>query len=155
MPSFKDGLNRCWNLEITVIELKRVKDRLGVDLGECAHGKNEVINRLAEDEVFLIDVLSLVLEDQYQKAGLTVEQFVTGFFGQGAHDATEALVEAIANFIRPQRGRVLRAIWRKMTATKELATERVLGEMEDLDIDQMVTARIHGLLSNLPKKSGG
>jgi len=155
MPTFKDSLNRSWNLEISILELKKVKERLKVDLAECAHGNNEIITRLSEDAVFLIDILAVVLEDQYQKAGLTVEQFITGFYGSGVDSATHALVEAIANFIRPQRGRILRAMWKKMTAGQEYAAQEMLGKVEELDVEQMVNAKIRGILDSLPSKSGG
>jgi hypothetical protein len=154
MPTFKDSVNRSWTIEITVIELKKVKERLGVDLAECGHGNNAIIDRLSMDDVFLVDILAVVLEEQYQKAGLTPEQFVTGLFGQGADDAVNCLVEAIANFLRPQRGRVLRAMWKKLTAGTDYAAEEMLGRVEDLDIEQMVKTKIAGILESLPTKSG-
>jgi hypothetical protein len=155
MATFQDNLSRTWHIDITVIELKKLKDEFQLDLGECASRENKILAQLSTNTVLLVDVLSCLLEEQVKQLGLNERQFALGIVGAGITKALDALVEAIINFSQPREGQVLRAMWNKLEATKELATERVLGQMEDLDVDKLVTQQIEEALKTLPKKSGG
>jgi hypothetical protein len=155
MATFQDNLSRTWHIDITVIELKKLKDEFQLDLGECASRENKILAQLSTNTVLLVDVLSCLLEEQIKHLGLNERQFAQGIVGAGITKALDALVEAIINFSQPREGQVLRAMWNKLEATKELATERVLGRMEELDVDQLVTQQIDEALKTLPRKSGG
>jgi hypothetical protein len=155
MASFQDRLSRTWNIEITVFELKKVKDEFQLDLAECASADNRLFARLSTDTVLLVDVLSCLLEDQIKQLGLNDRQFAQGIVGVGITHAIEALVEAIVNFSQPREGQLMRAMWNKLESTKELATVRVLGQMDEIDVNKLVTEHIDEALKSLPRKSGG
>jgi hypothetical protein len=155
MATFKDRLDRTWTIDLTVLEVKKVKNEFKLDLCEWSSRENKVFERLANDPVLLVDVLSCLLEDQIKHLGLTEKQFAQGMAGIGIVNATNALVEAIVNFSPPQEGQVMQAMWKKVQATKELAAVQVLERVENLDLDSLVKRKIDEALSPLPMKSGG
>jgi hypothetical protein len=155
MANFKDRLDRGWTLELTVLELKKLKSEFQLDLAEFASRENTVFERLASDPVLLVDVLSCLLEEQIRQVGLSEKQFAQGIAGVGIVNATNALIEAVVNFSRPQEGQIIQAMWAKFQATRELATERVLDRMETLDLERLVGQKLDPILASLPQKSGG
>jgi hypothetical protein len=154
MATFKDRLDRSWNIDITVFEMRKVKNEFNIDFGECASSENKVFGRLAKDPILLVDVLSCLLEDQIKQTGLNERQFAQGIVGIGIKNAADALVEAIVNFSKPLDGAVMKATWEKMTATEEIAAEEVLGVMQELDVKPLIRERINEALKPLLKKSG-
>jgi hypothetical protein len=155
MATFRDQLDRSWTLNITVIEVKKIKKEFELDFNEFASGDGRVIQRLATDTVLLVDVLSTLLEDQIKQRGLDERQFAQGMVGVGIEAATDALVEAVVNFSKPQAGRVIRAVYAKMQATTSLASARVMTRLEDLNVEELVNSQIDKALTLLPKKFGG
>lgn len=154
MATFNDRLDRQWTIEFTVLDLKKLKREFQIDLAEFVSRDNSLFERLATDPVLLLDVLSCLLEEQIAKRGLDERQFAQGFAGIGLVNATEAFIEAIANFSRPQEGQIIRAVWAKVQATRELATVRVLDRMQTLDLSKLVTEKIDMALAQLPQTSG-
>lgn len=155
MASFKDRLDRSWMISLTTIELKKVKDEFKLNLAEWACEDSKLLSRLSSDPILLVDVLSCLLEDQIKQYGFNEKQFAEGIVGVGIENATQALVEALVNFSKPQQGRVIQAVWNKMTATEDLATERVLSRIGELDVQSLVDSQMEGALKKLPMKSGG
>ena len=154
MATFTDELSREWKLALTVIELKKLKTEFQIDLAEFAGSGSTVFVRLASDPILLVDVLSCLLEEQIKKLGLDEKQFAAGIFGEGIERATSALVEAVINFSKPQEGRIIRAMWNKVQATRELATERVMDRMDALDLSKLVEDKLGEVLPTLPVMSG-
>jgi hypothetical protein len=154
LATFTDQLGREWKLSLTVLDLKKLKTEFALDLAEFAAAQSPAFARLSSDPVLLVDVLSCLLQEQLTKLGLDERQFVAGFVGEGIERATEALIEAIANFSKPQEGRVIRAIWNKVQATRDLATQRVLDRMDSIDLPRLVETKLGGALEQLPLKSG-
>ncbi len=154
MATFTDELGREWKLALTVIELKKLKTEFQIDLAEFTGSGSTVFVRLSSDPILLVDVLSCLLEERIKKLGLDEKQFAAGIFGEGIERATSALVEAVINFSKPQEGRIIRAMWNKVQATRELATERVMDRMDALDLSKLVENKLGEVLPTLPVMSG-
>jgi hypothetical protein len=154
MASFKDRLDRTWLIRLTAVELKKVKDEFKLNLAEWACKDNTLLERISNDPILLVDLLSCLLEDQIKQYGFNEHQFAEGIVGVGIENAANALVEALVNFSPPQRGRVIRAVWNKMTATEDWVTEKSLGNLEALDVQALLEAEMAEARKKLPMKSG-
>lgn len=131
MPQFIDFLERKWILNVNYETVKRVRDELQINLLEVVDKidpkdktSETLLQRLASDEVLLVDVVSVILTPQINERGLTASQFAEGMMGQGLENATDALIEGIANFSRPQKGRMIRETWSKSKFYESSMTER-------------------------------
>ena len=59
MPSFKDTHGREWLVTLNVAHVKRVRERLGINLADLQEGN--LLSRLA-DPVTLVDVLFVLVQ---------------------------------------------------------------------------------------------
>jgi hypothetical protein len=106
MARFKDNAGREWTLAVTVGAIRRVRDRLKVDLLEAA--ETDLLSRLARDAVLLVDALWCLVEPEARQRGVTDEEFGRAMTGGALDGATDALVEALLDFFpRPQRAKAL------------------------------------------------
>jgi hypothetical protein len=103
MPSFKDTSGREWLVTLNVAQVKRVRERLGVNLADLQEGN--LLTRLA-DPVLLVDVLFVLVQPQAEEKNITDEQFAAGLGGDTLADAATALLEALCDFF-PQPTRLM------------------------------------------------
>ena len=105
MQSFTDTTGRAWCVSVTVATVRRVKQLLNIDLLQVALDEGKLLTRLADDPVFLVDVLYAVCKDQADAAAITDEDFGRAMAGDVIGAATQALLESLADFFpRPQFG---------------------------------------------------
>ena len=103
MSSFKDALGREWSFSITVIEVKRLRELIQVDLLDFASEKaDQMFNRLATDPVLLVDLMSILLTDQIQDRGLDERLSVAGGAVQDSIAAITSLTQVRARLERPR-----------------------------------------------------
>ena len=68
MRTFKDGKGRTWEVALNVWQMKRLRDTLGIDLvnvigtGPDGSVKVDLIDRIANDPVLLVDILWVLCE---------------------------------------------------------------------------------------------
>ena len=75
-----DTAGREWQVVINVGTLRRIRERLDVDLMSLVEKHNNLIERLASDVVLVCDLIYVIVMDQATNLGVNDEQF-----GQ-AHD---------------------------------------------------------------------
>ena len=115
VAKFYDSHERHWDLSITSIEVKRIRDSLGIDLLEIATTDQkcfDFIFRLGSDAELLIDLISVILTDQILERKMTGEDFASCLGEQGIIAAVDALVHSLAGFMPRERGDLLTANWR-------------------------------------------
>ena len=104
MRTFKDGKGRTWEVALNVWQMKRLRDTLGIDLvnviGTSPDGsvKVDLIDRIANDPVLLVDILWVLCEGGAKSAGVTDEDFGSSLAGDSIEDATRAFLDELVDF---------------------------------------------------------
>jgi hypothetical protein len=135
---FADNQGDLWSLELDYQTITRVRQELGLNLLNAIDSDKPFLSELANDEILLVDVISVCLTPQIESKGMDAEGFAKRLNGKVLEDAIGALVEGIANFSRPQKGEIIRKTWAKMKATEELGTEKVNRYLETQDFGGMI-----------------
>lgn len=135
MKSFKDTAGRNWQVAINVGSIKRVRDQAEIDLTTVLDPKANLLERLSNDPVLLVDVLWILVAPQAEKLGVSDEQFGEGLGGDALEAATTAFLEALADFFPSGRRRVLRDLIAKMGDLQQkasaAASQRLTGDLGD------------------------
>lgn len=108
MPVFKDAGGREWVVSIDVNALRRVRDRLGLNLTDLVGG--ETLDRVTKDPVLLVDILYVLCESAAKAADVDAEAFASELRGDALDAAVTAMLESLADFFPSRRGRLLRQI---------------------------------------------
>lgn len=122
MPAFTDTTGRTWAVDIHVQSLKRVRSLLGVDLLTVLDDGCQLLARLHDDPILLVDVLYAVCQPQAQAAGVCDEEFGRSMSGDALLQGTTALLESLSDFFPNARQRaVLKELLQK--------TQRVVDQL--------------------------
>jgi hypothetical protein len=122
MTPFTDKDGREWPVVVNVGALRRVRDTLGVDLMDVAGG--DLLERLADDPVILVNVLYVLCRAEADARGVTDEDFGRAMVGGVLDDAASALFkELLAFFPSGPRARALARLATLLKARQQAATE--------------------------------
>lgn len=133
MATFIDSNKNSWNVAINVRKLKgvreNVKDKSGkpVDLMETV--TDRLVFTLLSDPCLVGDVLWYLCNQQAQTLKVSKESFLDSLWGEYLESATEALIEALADFFPKSEKLILQKI---VSATKQIleaAKNRGISEM--------------------------
>lgn len=134
--TWTDSGGRKWVVSITVGTIKRVKDLIGVDLLGVLDG--ELLARLADDPVLLVDTLYAVCKPQADQQGVSDESFGELLVGDTIEQAASALVEGLTNFF-PQRKRgVLAKLWAATTKAQQEASRMMESKLNAGTVDPLI-----------------
>jgi hypothetical protein len=115
MKAFTDAQGRAWTVVVNVSAVKRVRDLLDVDLMGVAGG--DLLSRLADDPVLLVDVLYVLCKVEADAKGMSDEDFGKGMVGGVLDEAASALMKELLDFFpSAQRARALGKLLKVMEA---------------------------------------
>jgi len=160
MREFTDAKGDHWTVDVTAGTLRRVqqllKDQYGnVDLGEPLEGKPPLLTRFDVEIAFKVDLLYAVLKPQLDERGVSDLEFAERLSGDALFHASEAFMEAWADFFRSLRRPYLTAaiekerqqaakIWAK---GKELVRSEALQRKLDGDLEELGSSVLSSLRS--------
>lgn len=122
MANFTDAKGRNWFLSLTVGDQLHIQRETGVDVGKAFKSVDALSDMIFADPATLVKTLWVLCESQAEKANITPEQFGYGFDGATLEGATEALLEAIADFTpRSAIGQAIRRNLKKVLAQADKA----------------------------------
>ena len=104
MRTFKDNAGRTWSVTLNVLQMKRIRAHLGIDLVNVitldAGGKVKVdlVDRIANDPCLLVDILWVCVGDEAKAAGVTDEEFGRSLAGESIEEATRAFLDELVDF---------------------------------------------------------
>ena len=104
MRTFKDNAGRTWSVTLNVLQMKRIRAHLGIDLVNVitldAGGKVKVdlVDRIANDPCLLVDILWVLVEDEAKAAGVTDEECGRSLAGESIEEATRAFLDELVDF---------------------------------------------------------
>lgn len=130
MASFKDTEGREWLVTLNTAQVKRVKQRLGINLADPQ--ESDVLHKLA-DAITLVDVLYVLVEKQAKERSVSDESFGEALGGDTLESASTAILEALCDFFPRAR----RMMMRKVLA--EVESQRVKAiELLERDGDELI-----------------
>lgn len=121
MPAFTDNLSRTWDVDVHVASIKRVRSLLDVDLLQIVEDRCELLARLADDPVLLVDVLYVVCKPAADTQNISDEDFGRAMSGDALLSGFEALLKGLEDFFQDAR--------RRQAVTHVIAKTRRLAEM--------------------------
>jgi len=139
MRTFKDNAGRMWSVTLNVLQMKRIRAHLGIDLVNVitldAGGKVKVdlVDRIANDPCLLVDILWVCVEDEAKAAGVTDEEFGRALAGDAIDEATKALLDELVDFFPGAKRLFLKKaveLARKYTGDMTAALEKALSDPE-------------------------
>ena len=143
MKTFTDNANRTWTVAVNVGAVKRMRDLLKLDLA----GDNlaDVIGKLANDPVALVDTLWVILQN------VSAEAFADAIAGDVITRATEALLEEIVDFFPEPKRRMMRRILELMRSAERQALERLEAMAGSPEMEARLQKEIDSVLTSAMK----
>jgi len=135
-----DAENRSWSTAISVNAIRRVKELVGVNLLEVFDG--EMLARLADDPVLLVNTLYAVCKPQADERNVSDEQFGELLVGDTIELAAAALVRGIADFFPKDRRAVLDRLWAATKRTRNEAIQMATDKLDSPLVEQAITGAI-------------
>ncbi len=136
MRCFRDTQNNTWEIAITLGAAMEVRDKLGIDILQPELGSPSLIDRIANDEISLGEILLVLLQSQFDKKKLPANEVPKLFDGVTLKRALDAFYEELADFFQ-SRGRPDRAAAiTKQQALVNAAIEVIRARAEAVDLDK-------------------
>lgn len=154
MPSFTDSTGKPWPIQITVGAIRRVKERLAVDMLDPTSGNPPLLTRLSLDLVLLCDVLFVILQPLAKTADVTDEAFGEALGGEAITAAHEALMESWADFFHQRRQPAFAAMIEKHIKLVAMTMAAALTRVEAIDMERAqsrIDETLGRLSGNLPE----
>ena len=140
MKTFKDNAGHDWNISLNIGTAMQVKDRLGIDLLQPESGDPPLLTRLGTDEILLAQVISTLLESQFETQKVDREQIYQFFDGPTFARAHEAFYEELIDFFqnrgRQDRAKAVQKQKKMILAGVQAAATRVDGIDVEAEIDK-------------------
>ena len=150
MRTFTDTTGHVWNLSVSVLTVKRVKESTDVLLTELFDNDCALLGRLSKDVCQLVSIIWVICQSQAEQAGVSEDDFAERLGGDALGDASEAFARAIADFFTsPEQRRGLHAILNTLQATGREAAGMAADRIEELDPHQMAAGYINFASSTL------
>jgi hypothetical protein len=150
MRIFKDNAGREWTIALSIGDIKRVKDLLGVNLFEPESGEPPLLTRIGTDIILLCDIVYCLIKVQADKLGITDEEFGRALGGEAILAAQKAFYEELIDFFR-QSGRTDRS---KITQIQQKLIEQVMTrinlELDKFDLEKQTDQMFGNLSINSP-----
>lgn len=158
MSRFTDGAGREWTFQVTVLTVKRVRDQAGIDLLELMEPGSAAFEKLADDVVGLCEVMLAFLDDQFEEAGLTHEDFLRSLDSEDVvREATRACLEAILSFSRKPKAKLMKTafgkVWEATEKRERVQLKQARELIESPQFDQMVQSVAESVLPGRPSSA--
>ena len=139
MHCFNDNKGRRWEVTLNVRQVKRIRAVLGIDIANVialdkgGAVKVDLIDRIANDPVLLVDVLWVLCEGEAKSAGVTDDDFGSSLAGDSIEHATTAFLDELVDFFPGARRLFLKkavGLARKYSGELTAVLEKTLDDPE-------------------------
>ncbi len=128
-----------WFLPIDGPTLKEIRDTLQVNLTTLDGSGYE---QLANDPITLVDVLYIICREQCERLQISDRDFGRRMAGETIDRATNALIEAIANFFPQSRRALIKAFAAKNRKVIDLAVKKLDDPQVEDALEKSLTAQM-------------
>lgn len=126
MSKFKDTEGREWSIALDAPTIREVREACDFDL---VSDDGKLYERLSEDPVKLIEVLWTLCKGQH--ASVEYIPFAKSMVGDAIEHATDALLEAVANFFPARKRSLLLSLAKKQRAAETAGMELAAKRLDD------------------------
>jgi len=152
MKTFTDAAGWTWSISLTLGSAMAVRDRLDVDLLQPEVGNPPLLTRLGTDELFLGEVLCVLLEDQFEANKVDAAGVRKAFDGRTLLAAQDAFYAELIDFFQ-SRGRTDRSTAAaKQHITIQKATVAATKRIDEIDLDELIDKTLDEAMTQM--KSG-
>jgi hypothetical protein len=142
MHSFTDSAGRSWDISLNVSVVKRIRDRLSVDILQLDGGDPPLLTRLALDIILLCDVVFVCVEPEAKIRSVTDEQFGESLGGEVVNNARDAFFAELVDFFRQTGRRELVKAIQTQEAVIGMAVARIEDRVSNLDLAKFLNEAI-------------
>ena len=142
---FTDSEGREWEVAITVGIIKKVRQKYSLDLADAfdfdlkGQAKNDVLQKISDDPVLMIDVLYCICEEQAKARNITEIAFGELFStGEMMENAVNALLQGLLRFLPPQRRLVMEKILQIANRNMEKMQEESRKALENQQVQEEI-----------------
>lgn len=150
---FRDGKGRSWTFQLTINDVKRVKQKLDIDLMTLPDFKSGLLEKITSDVVLMVDLAYVLLMPQAEQQQVSDEDFGTSITSADIlADLRDAMLEGIVDFFPMAAKAALKKVITTAQQAESRLTKKVL-EMVDqttIDVDQILSGMLSG---NSPESS--
>ena len=121
MQEFRDSEGRRWTLRLTLGDVKRVMEELGVNLLNLSQfadsSEGSVTMRLINDDLFVAEIVAIILKEQAD--GYAVKDVLNQFDGATMKRAQDAFLAEFAFFFKERQNASAEAFVEEVRKAKE------------------------------------
>jgi len=151
MKTFKDNAGHHWHISLNIGTAMLVKERLGMDLLQPEKGDPPLLTQLGTDEYLLAQVISVLLESQFEAQKVDESQIYQCFDGPTFARAHEAFYEELIDFFQ-SRGRTDRATTVQKQMKMILASVKAMEtKVDGINVDMVVEKTLKKVDTDLKK----
>lgn len=150
MHAFTDAAGEQWRISLVTEDIKRVRRELDVDLLNC--GDPQLLSRLANDPILIVDVLHVLLGAEAEKRQLDAYGFAARLAGDVLDSAAQALLGALCDFFPSRRRAVLQAAIEKTGALMDRQLQHAATLLADPRIEQLAELELQAATRSLDEK---
>lgn len=126
MSKFKDAAGRDWSIALDAPTIRAVREECEFNL---VADDGKLYERLSEDPVKLIEILWTLCKGQH--ASVEYIPFAKSLVGDAIEHATDALLEAVANFFPARKRSLLLSLAKKQRAAETAGLEMAAKRLDD------------------------
>lgn len=135
-----DEAGNTWSTRITINTIRRVRERLGVDLLGVFESK--LLSQLGSDPELLVNLIYVVCQPAAEERGISDEAFGELLVGDTIEQAASAFVEGLCDFFPRGRRAVLDKMWRKTQQTEDRAIQMVDRKIDSPQMEETISRLI-------------
>ena len=156
MKVFKDSNGQDWQIILNVLQMKRVRAALGIDLvnvitlDKDGAVKVDLIDRIANDPCLLVDILWVLVESEAKEEGVTDVDFGSSLAGESITEATKAFLDELVDFFPGARHLFLK----KAVEVSRRYGEEMTGLLEKALADPTFENRIRESMNSSQSSPG-
>ena len=152
MKQFKDSAGRAWEFAININAIRRVKDKLELDLYALLDDRLEKLNALINDPLRFCDVMFVLCREAGATKEVSDEEFGKAWSGDVWEAAADAFVEELVDFFRDREARSkLKSLLAKSKEVKTALLNKFAAKLSAIDADSAAEQ----VLRNLERTSSG
>lgn len=143
---FTDLENREWEVSITVGVIRKVRQKLSIDLADAfeidskGQLKTKVLGQIAADPVLLIDVLYCICEEQANARNVSDTAFGELFStGEMIEDACNAFMYGLMRFLPPAKRLVMERVLQIANRNLKEVQDKAKAALEDPQMQEEIS----------------
>lgn len=132
MASFTDNAKTTWVIDLDAPKIVRIRSELGLDL---VGADGSAYEKMVDDPILLFEVLWKLCSKQADDKKIDVDAFAQRITGDAIESATDAMVEAIADFFPKAKRELVRGLAQKTARIRAKGMAAAMKRVGDIKLE--------------------